>query len=204
VLALVVNLTGHGSTGRDFQLGRTGLRTCLQVGERDLARISAAATLRGIARGRVGRCVLPFVPLLRGGAGASIIALWKQLAMAEPDARRRADYGGLALVFAELAGCREAWRQALEGWSVEQSQQVLEWQAEARKQGKAEGKAEMVLQLLELRFGTPVPPDLATRIRANTDLAQLDSWFQAAHDARSLAPNGKVARWRYHWAGTQA
>jgi hypothetical protein len=113
--------------------------------------------------------------------------------------RHRTDYGGLALVFAELAGCREIWKQALEGWSVEQSQQVLEWQAEARKQGKAEGItegeakgiaegiAESVLRLLERRFAKPVPPDVAAKIRATTNLGQLDQWFDAAFDVRSLA-----------------
>ncbi len=46
VVALVVNLTGRGHTARDLRLGRTGLRTCLQVGERNLADESAARTLR--------------------------------------------------------------------------------------------------------------------------------------------------------------
>jgi hypothetical protein len=38
--------------------------------------------------------------------------------------------------------CRPVWKQALEGWNVEQSAQVLEWQAEAEKRGLERGKAE--------------------------------------------------------------
>src|SRR5437773_5707723 len=101
-----------------------------------------------------------------------MIERWKDLAQAELEARRRADYAGLALVFAELTDCRPAWKQALEGWNVEQSQQVLEWQAEAEQRGrglgKAEGKGDALLQLLELRFPPALPAELATAIRTTT------------------------------------
>lgn len=202
IVAAVVNLTGVGQTSRDMTLAATGARTCLQVVERNLAEEDAAATLTEIAAGRWARCLLPWIPLMRGGAEAAIMGQWKQLAQAEPDDRRRADYGGLALVFAELAARRPAWKQALEGWNVEQSQQVLEWQAEAEKRGivkgeakgKAEGKAEgkvegeakALLRLLERRFSMLVPADLATTIQATRDIAQLDRWFDAAIDVATL------------------
>ena len=119
------------------------------------------------------------------------------MAEAAPDARRRADYGGLALVFAELAGCRPPWKSALEGWNVQQSQQVLEWQAQAyergktegkaegKVEGKAEGKAETLLHQAERRLKAPVPTDLAARIRSTTDLAQLDRWLEGVLDVTS-------------------
>jgi hypothetical protein len=73
---------------------------------------------------------------------------------------------------------------------VEQSLQVLEWQAEAEKRGKAEGKvegkAEALLHLLATRFPPAVPPALETRIRSTTDLAQLDRWITAAATAATL------------------
>src|SRR5437879_6576395 len=103
-------------------LPHTRMRTCLEVIERNLAQESAKATLAEIADGRTARCLLPWIPLMQGGAEAAIIEQWKHLAEQEPDARRRADYGGLALVFAELTDCRPPWKQALEGWNVEQSQ----------------------------------------------------------------------------------
>src|SRR5437660_185899 len=45
---------------------------------------------------------------------------------AKLDARRRADYGGLALVFAEAAGRLPAWKEAVKEWNRVESQQVLE------------------------------------------------------------------------------
>lgn len=188
--AAVVNLAGRGRTSRDMALRDTGLRTCLQVVERNLAEEDAAATLAGIAAGQIGGCLLPLIPLMRGGAEAGIIDQWKNLALAEPDERRRGDYGGLALVFAERAGCWPLWHQALEGWNVEVSQQVLAWQAEAEKRGrsagKVEGKAEAVLRLLERRFGVPVPQDLADVIRTTRDEALLDRLLDVSFAAVSL------------------
>ena len=127
---------------------------------------------------------------MQGGAEAAIIELWKQLAQAEPDARRRADYAGLALVFAELTDCRPLWKQALEGWNVEQSLQVLEWQAEAEKRGLARGQAEAkvadLLHVLTKRFPRAVPADVERSIRETSDLEQLNHWLDAALDAATL------------------
>jgi hypothetical protein len=177
--------TGVGWTSRDMLLPQTGLRTCLQVAERNLTEEDAAATLAGIAEGRVARCLLPWIPLMWGGAEAGIIEQWKPLALAEPDARR-ADYGGLALVFAELTDCRPQWKKALEGWNVEQSRQVLEWQAIAEKRGKVEGKAESVLRVLQRRLGAAVPADLEAAIRGIAEQVQLDRLLDAASVAGSL------------------
>jgi hypothetical protein len=181
--AAVVNLTGQGHTSRDLSLA--GMRTCLQVEERDLAGEDAASILAGIASGGVARCLLPLVPLMQGGAEAGIIQQWVQLASAEPDARRRGDYAGLALVFAEAANCRPAWRQALQGWNVVQSQQVLEWMAEGETRGEIKGKVGILLRVLRARFGA-VPGELEASIRAQTDLAQLDRWADAAAIAPTL------------------
>jgi flagellar biosynthesis/type III secretory pathway protein FliH len=102
----------------------------------------------------------------------------------------RADWGGLVLVFAEAAGQWSAWKQALEGWNVQTSQQVQEWQAEAlqrgRAEGKAEGKAEAVIATLQLRFPKKLPKKLQQLVLQTTDLALLDQWFQTAHAADSL------------------
>ena len=106
----------------------------------------------------------------------------------------RAQLLGLALVFAELAGCHAQWKQALEGRIVQQSLQVLEWQAEAEKRGedrgkaagKAEGKAEALLEALEFRFPPGAPAELAALIRSTTDLAKLKRWSAVALKAASL------------------
>jgi hypothetical protein len=179
--AVVVNLTGRGRSSRDMTLRRTGIRTGLWVAERDLAAYAAAEVLDGIAAGRVARSVLVWIPLMTGGGEVAIIARWLELAGAEPDGRRRSEYGGLALVFAEAAGCQDAWRQALRGWNVRESQVVNEWINE----GKAEGKAEDVLDVLRARFQT-VPDDIEARVRASVDLQQLTRWLIAAATAPSL------------------
>ena len=57
----------------------TSLRTCLAVAERNLRDQVANEALLRIAEGRVARCLLPFIPLMQGGAEASIIERWKQL-----------------------------------------------------------------------------------------------------------------------------
>lgn len=111
---------------------------------------------------------------------------WQELARTEPDLKRQADYGGLALVFAEAAGRRPAWKEALKEWNVIQSQQVLEWMAQGEAKGEARGKAESILRALELRLGQGPPADLVVVIRATTDLEQLSRWFDAALSATSL------------------
>jgi hypothetical protein len=66
---------------------------------------------------------------------------------------------------------------------MRQSQQVLEWQAQARQEGRQEGERErsraLVLRALELRYRTPVPADLAAAVAALNDLGELSRWFDA-------------------------
>jgi hypothetical protein len=186
--AAVLNLTGTRRTAsRRMRFGRTRVLTRLGVAERHLAREDAAATLTGIAAGTHPRCLFPFIPLMQGGGEPAIMAQWVQLAQAEPDHTLRGDYGGLALVFAELAGCLPAWRQALGGWNVTESQQVLEWMAQGEARGETKRQIRSLLRSLELRFPPGAPPDLAAHIQSTTDLVQLSQWFDAAVTASSLA-----------------
>jgi hypothetical protein len=68
---------------------------------------------------------------------------------------------------------------------VKQSQQVLEWQAEARAEGRVEGRVEVLLEVLQARFG-PVPGDLESSVRATTDLGLLKQWLAPAVTVSSL------------------
>jgi hypothetical protein len=138
----------------------------------------AEETLARIASGEWTRALLPMIPLMQGGKEARIIEQWKTVAAAEPDERRRGDYGSLARVFADLAKRGRVWRQALEGWNMKRSESVMEWQAETM--------TEAVIEVLQLRFGTELPEDLVTRIRGTTDLALLKRWHAAAVTARTL------------------
>jgi hypothetical protein len=196
--AAVINLTGRGNASRTMELGDTGLRTVLHVVEKNLADDDAQAVLDAIATGDQDRFLLPWIPLMQGGHEASIIRQWKELAMAETDKQRRGDFAGLALVFAEAAGCRTHWREALMGWNMEISQQVLEWQAEAlqrgkaegkaegKVEGKAEGKAEALLKVLRIRFGKRIPRKLQQTLLETADLARLEQWLELALRVDSL------------------
>ena len=142
----------------------------------------AAAILARIASDELSRGVLPWIPLMRGGGEDGIIAAWRRLALEEPSSQRRSEYGGLALVFADLAERRQAWDQALKGWNMRESQVVLEWQREA----EIERSHKLILRLLELRHRQAVPPDLVTTVNASHDLEELSRWFDLAVTADSL------------------
>jgi len=150
----------------------------LRIVEKNVAGDSAERTLRRIASGDWTRALLPLIPLMRGGKNVAIIHQWKRVAEAEPDERKRDAYASLALVFSDVTKCRPIWTRELEGWNVKRSEQVMEWQAEA--------KADDVIKILRLRFRTELPMEVEQRVRASTDLEQLDRWLQAAVQARTL------------------
>jgi hypothetical protein len=195
--AAVLNLTGNGNATYEMRLPGTAIVTHLAVVERNLARESADDTVREIEAGESGRSILPWVPLMADGDDETIIERWKRLAEREPNSRRRSEYGGLALVFAEAADRREQWELALKGWNVKESIVVNRWRAEAKAEGLAEGQArgraegqlaERVASLLDTltdKFGA-APEDLVNAIRACTDLAKLRQWASVAIRADTL------------------
>jgi hypothetical protein len=100
----------------------------------------------------------------------------------------------LAKVFAELAGRREVWQSGLEGWNVEVSQVVLEWEAKGEARGEARGKAEgaavlreTLITLLRNRFPQGVSEDIFAAVQGQTDLATLGRWTATAGTAAELA-----------------
>jgi len=78
--AVVVNLTGQGHTARSMVLATSGMRTCLEPVERDLASTDAAAILAGITAGTITGALLLFIPLMQDGGEAAIMGQWLQLA----------------------------------------------------------------------------------------------------------------------------
>jgi hypothetical protein len=89
-------------------------------------------------------------------------------------------------VFAEAADCRKEWKEALKGWNVVESQQVLEWIAEGRAEGEIRGEANALLTVLASRFPPGAPAEVASAIRAVQDLERLRNWLHAAATAASL------------------
>jgi hypothetical protein len=142
----------------------------------------AAGTLARVTSGELNRCVLPWVALMRGGGEPTLTEEWKRLADLEPDPRVRLEYAVDVLVFAELPGVRAEWRQALEGWNVLVSQQVLEWQAIAEVKTR---RADLV-RLLEKRCKAPVPSDLTEAIQASEDMNLLLRWFDVAAETNTF------------------
>jgi hypothetical protein len=119
---------------------------------------------------------------VEGAGEPAILEEWKRLADLEPNQQVRLDYAVDALVFAELAEVGTQWKQALEGWNVKVSQQVLEWQNEA----KVDTRRADLLRLLEKRGKGPVPSDLVDTIQATADMNLLLLWFDAAAEANSF------------------
>ena len=189
VAAVTVNLTGRGRTSKDMLLRRTGARTLLQVVECNMCDESAASVLDGIAAGSVSRCLLPWIALMQGGEEVVTIERWKELALGEPDSRLRADYGGLALVFAEAAGRRVQWKEALKEWNMIESQQVLEWMQMGEARGEARGLREGLLEgielALKLRFGAE-GLECVPSLRRLTEIDALRRIKQALETAKSL------------------
>jgi hypothetical protein len=199
VVGVVMNLTGPPQaetwkmTPPDF--GVLGLQ--FQVRVCTLREEDGEKLLQAIEQGQVARCVLPWVALMLGGDRADLIEKWKELASAEPDVRKRGDYGGLARVFAELCGRGAVWTKGLEGWNVEVSQVVLEWQAQALArglaQGRNEGRAEMLgllrenlLGLLRSKSQTELPEDVIAIVQGQNDPAILNRWFKQVLGASTM------------------
>ena len=188
VLCLVLNLTGAEQPRRLEmtvpEWGEAG--QWLHVAQATLREESASEALARIAAGEWQRWVLPWLPLLRDATEAANLMMWERLARQEPDRRSRSDFGALALVFAELAGTAAVWREALKGWNMRESPQVLEWQAEARAEARYETRAEDIRRAIRLRLGTPIPSDLKEQLAGLKREADLDRWFEAALMAPSL------------------
>src|SRR5262245_35200076 len=153
VHSLLLTLTGPEQADTlDMRHAGLGGGHVLQTFQRTLREMDAAGTLRRIAAGGLDRCVLPWIPLMRGADEAGTVQEWRRLAEQEPDRRLRSDYGALALIFAELSGRAALWKQGLEGWNTRESQQVLEWQNEARVEAELRTARAYLLEALEIRF----------------------------------------------------
>jgi hypothetical protein len=182
LMALVVNLTGGGSSGRTFR--RVSSLWEISPCEWNLADEDAAQVMAGVATGTIPQEMLAFVPAMQNGGEAAIITTWLDLVRREPDPRRRGVLT-LAVVFAGLTDCDDVWRKALEGFDVMESKIVNEWKAEAERKGERLAKVEMILRLVQKRYGE-VPEELGKAIRACDDKAKFDAWLDATVTASSL------------------
>ena len=182
VAGVLVNLTGPPQAPvwemAPPDLGGLGLR--FEAGVRTLSVETADTTLAGIADGRIARCVLPWVPLMSGAGEAAIVEEWKRLAVGEADERKRRDYAGLAMIFADLADREAVWESGLEGWEVERSR-FLDRLIEKREQRLAVATRQAFLRkVLRARFGADLTPETIDLFCAQGDPAILERWFDLA------------------------
>jgi hypothetical protein len=151
----------------------------LTVLRRSLADESAAALMAGVAAGELSPWLLGWVPLLRSGDESAIIVLWRAAAEGRlPDAQDRADLGALTLTFATLARCRAAWERGFRGWNMQTSPLWDEIRAEARVEGRQQGRVEgvraTVLRQGRHKFGKAPTRKQQKALEAVTDQAQLE------------------------------
>lgn len=197
VVGILVHLTGPPQPEdwvmRPADAEGKGLAACLKVVTLSLQ--SASQVLADVARGETGRCVLPWIVLMQGGADPVTMEEWLRQAKLEPEAWKRADYGALAKVFATLTEGLTAWEQALEGWPMEESPVINQWISVGEQRGLARGRQEgqllalrtNVSQAVQARFQlTALPAEVAQRLEQQTDLNILQRWFQAALKAKTL------------------
>ena len=57
---------------------------------------------------------------------------------------------------------------------------VAEWMAEGEAKGEAKGRRSALIEVLEQRFGAPIPADLVATIEGQADVDVLARWFKAA------------------------
>ncbi|MGF1581682.1 MAG: hypothetical protein ACFCD0_20325 [Gemmataceae bacterium] len=154
VSGLVFNMTGRGTLYPEEEWELAGLKSLASPKTINVCEMNATPLLDEIEAERLGRAVLPWVPLTQGGNQDDIIQRWKSLGELEENSRKRGAYRDVVLILADKMGRRSSWEQALEDWKVERSAIAEEWRKEAREEGREEGKQEgreegVVLGLVE-------------------------------------------------------
>ncbi len=186
--ALLINLTGAKQDGRLDMAppGRTQLELHWGMEVCTMSEESAATLLRRIAAAELPRDLLVWTPLMADGDDLVVISEWKRLALLQPEARRRAEYAGLALVFAELANRRDIWAEALKEWNMRESVIANEWKNEGRVQGRIESRREDLLKVLQARFPGPLPGEVVQVVNTQDNADSLTNWLIAAATAPTI------------------
>ncbi len=196
VAALLLNLTGPRQDGRLDMTppGQTQLELHWGLDVCTMSEEIAAALLQRIAAGELPRDLLVWMPLMADGDAPSVILEWKRQGELEPNPRRRAEYAGLALIFAELADRRAIWAEALKEWNMRESVIANEWKNEGRVEGRVEGRREGriesrredLLNVLQARFPGELPEDVVRVVATQENADSLSRWLVAAATAANI------------------
>lgn len=162
----------------DGQRGTRHETLCWNVAEE-----SAEAALEALAAGEESWGLLYWIPLMQGGSEPSVIARWRDLVSALPEARQRANLARIALVFAELAGCYLAWEKGLEDWDMTESPVVNRWIEKAEQDTELRTTRRNLLRMLNRRFPGAVTEDVNTCINQQDSMSMLNDWLDAGATA---------------------
>jgi hypothetical protein len=153
----------------------------------NVAEDDAGAALDALEAGVLTWGILFWISLMRGAEDPAVLARWLQHASRIESARVRADLARIALVFAETAGRLIAWSDAMKEWTMIESQLVLEWTADARREAELATLREVLFNLLKRKFPEPLPEEFAGLINGQKSGELLREWFWAGFEAASLA-----------------
>lgn len=140
----------------------------------------AVATLDAFGENRVGWGLLGWVPLMRGGQTAEVVARWRGGVENLADLGMRRTLVDVALVFARLTDPDEVWQKGLEGMEMNESPIMRE----QRDLGELKAWRTALLNALGARF--TVPADMRDHIQQQTDKNELAKWLPLAVTADDL------------------
>jgi hypothetical protein len=155
---------------------------------------AARDALDAVAAGAATWGMLFWVPLMRGGGDADVIARWRELVEALPDERRRSGLGQIALVFAELAGRYLAWEKGLEDFKMTESHVVNRWIERAQLETTLANFRTLLIRLLEGRFPGQTSQELIQTINEQPSVELLQEWFDQAASVTTMAEFLAVVR----------
>jgi len=118
--------------------------------------------------------------LMKKGNDPGIMRRWREVADTVTDRRLKAELR-LVAVYAQLTGHERQWQKNLEGFDVQESVIVKEWQDEAKVQILVENLS----TILREKFGA-VPDEVVAKIEGTTDLTVLRHWNLVAAKVDSL------------------
>jgi hypothetical protein len=148
---------------------------------------NAPATLEAVAKGELSWGMLFWVALMAEGQQPAVIARWREVVVqVVADRRVRGNLAGIALVFAELAGCRPAWQRGLEGFEMTESQVVNEWISQGEAKGHLARQRQALLELLDGHFPGTVPNDVVQLIQQQDSFELLHHWYMEAVRAKTF------------------
>jgi hypothetical protein len=144
----------------------------------------AAATLAVVRAEPDFWGLLYWVPLMQGAEQPEMVADWRAVLESLPlTPTQRGNLQGIALVFAELAGCFLVWERGLQELDMTESAIVNRWMSQGESRGQLKNQRQNLLAVLRSKFGAQLTPDLERLVQQQDDYALLQTWFYSALDA---------------------